>query len=458
MYGQGKGKEPVRYEIPPEMAPAPGTVSRIVSSLDISVDVTEGLRTFMIDDDPTPPALSPIASPSIIITAPYDLWSKEQRPRQMSSDVPSVQRPKLKRKAVTAPPGAFRLYTTVPHPPRRAISARTACPAYARNRSSRTTPSPMSPRLSHVGSSTTRSLITQRREGRKLIGKTGSKSKKKIRGLSLLPSSRRVQQLSEALDGQRQSSFSEKARVKQTLRDKKVEMLKTNIVDFKSKDLPSTPLSMISTPKELYGTPSIGTSSGTHRSLRPPSPRSRARHFSLPLAPGIQRRSMPRRKSLARKVPAAAKKNVYLPGPICLEEKVSVTPRRGSIATMEHFTEGGGHTANRFSDVVALEGIVMYFHDLGVVEESGEDGLDRYWVPGRETKPKAATHSFVALFKWRVSAGIPSGGTAAVPHASDTDTSEDELAAAVPLEPVDIVSSAWVSQPHKPNSSPVVWI
>ena len=58
----------------------------------------------------------------------------------------------------------------------------------------------------------------------------------------------------EGLDA-RKGSFGAKPRVRETLKHKEMELLKTDIVDAKSKDLPTTPNSVVSTPREAYGTP-----------------------------------------------------------------------------------------------------------------------------------------------------------------------------------------------------------
>ena len=74
---------------------------------------------------------------------------------------------------------------------------------------------------------------------------------------------------------------------------------------------------------------------------------------------------------------------MYIPGPIRIEDEIVATPRKGSIASLEPFRQPSSH-GKRFSDLVALDGIVCFFQDLGVVDESSEEGLDRYWLSDEE--------------------------------------------------------------------------
>ncbi|KAF2682643.1 hypothetical protein K458DRAFT_432618 [Lentithecium fluviatile CBS 122367] len=379
-----KGKEPM------SSVTSLGLVSEHVAD----IDVTEGLRTLVLEDgvgDPTPRPSSPV----IIITPPSALPMVSQRPRQLSDQVIHITpRPRLWRKAATAPPRALQLYSGIkPQPPRRAISARTARPLHTSLSRYRWTPmmSPPLPRLSLFGAPASRSLISRRKSSRQSAGKMGLKLKNNVWRMSPQPS-KKLQLLSEALDA-RTTSFSEKARVKETLTTKKMEALQTKFVDFKMKDLSGTPNSMMVTPRELYGrsggdgevTPVQSVNRGSLLSVSPG-----ARRFSLPLMPNAQRHDTVYRRSA---IPEAilSNKTVYIPGPIQLEDKIVVTPRRRSIATMELFDPGNEPKANRYSDMVAMDGVVMFFEDLGVVAASTEKCLDRYWVPEKRTGRQATT-------------------------------------------------------------------
>ncbi|KAF2253442.1 hypothetical protein BU26DRAFT_515797 [Trematosphaeria pertusa] len=397
MSSRAEGKEHVQYTISPEPVQPPALVGKRISE----IDVTEGLRMFVIDDDdelnPTPRP----GSPAIVITHPAEPMTIRQRPRQLSSEPTATPRPKLMRNAATAPAGALALYPSIkPQPPRRAISARTARPGGGNGSRHRRSPLivPPLPRLSQFGTAASRSLISRRKTTRKSVGKLGLKPKNHVWRMSPQSNTKRFQLLSEVLH-ERRKSLSEKARVKETLKHKKMEMLKTTIVDFKSRDLPGTPSSMMATPREMYGEPETPTPtgptpmeeiySGSRRSLLPESP-TRPKHFSMPLTPNIERRGTFKHSNSIPHM-RGRRKTVYVPGPIRLEEKMVVTPRRGSIATMEPFDAGKEPKAKRFSDMVALDGIVMFFQSLGVVEETSEACLDRFWVPDMRANRPAAS-------------------------------------------------------------------
>ena len=385
----------------------------------IEIDVTEGLRSLVLDDEEEDDDTTPEPqSPMIVVTPPPEEPSaRRQQLRRPSDDVvypPS--RPKLERKAATAPPGVLELHSrTKPQPPRRAISERTKRTDRARERRHRRNSRLVAPvlRLGHLGAPTTRSIISRKMTSRKSIGKMGLKPKAHVSRLSQRTPAQ-YQLVSEMLSGDRievpveGKSFSEKTRVKETLDRKKMDPLRTSFVDFTLKDLPGTPGSMVATPQELYRGPSTsapsqrtppGGSPGLLESsplppaqvTRSPVASSRAKHFSLPLTPHVQcRGSLKRSSSEARVKVKAAERRVYIPGPIRLEEKNAATPRKGSIATMDPFDETKPRV-KRFSDMVALDKITYFFQDLGVVAESAEDCLDRYWVEdegaGRGTAP-----------------------------------------------------------------------
>jgi hypothetical protein len=197
------------------------------------------------------------------------------------------------------------------------------------------------------------------------------------------------------------SSFSEKARVQETLERKNMDPLRTPFIDFESKALPGTPGSMVTTPREFYRGDSDdetirkppGGPRSDNSSLRLPSTTSRAKHFSLPLIPDVQGRTTLRRSSSeAAKVKKTCEGgNVYMPGPIVLEEKMD--------DMMDLFDESVTEPkGKRFSDMIALDSVVCYFQDLGVVAESSEECLDRYWVPDkragrRKPIPPALAHA-----------------------------------------------------------------
>ncbi|KAF1959068.1 hypothetical protein CC80DRAFT_591151 [Byssothecium circinans] len=393
---QSKGKEPVRSNI----------YSSLLEPVMLEMDVTEGLRAFVLDDDDDDDTTPQPRSPMIIVTPPSEgLSAHRQRLRQLSSDVVSpTPRPRLLKKAVTAPPGPLELCPQAkPQLLRRSISERTE--RHSRNQGSghRQRPKTIAPmlRVPLLKTTTTKSIINRKMTSRKSVGKLGLKPKAHVWRLSPRASTQ-YQLISEALSSQLDSpserSFSEKARVKETLERKKLDPLRTSFVDFKSKDLPGTPGSMLATPREIYGGPPTsgalrrtppGSSSLGKSSPAQPSQSvsfrasSRAKHFSLPLRPHVQcRAGWKRSSSETRARVSSTERRVYIPGPIRLEERVATTPRRASVATMEPFDEMEPR-AKRFSDMVALDSVVCFFEELGIAAESSEDCLDRYWVPDK---------------------------------------------------------------------------
>ncbi|KAJ4287242.1 hypothetical protein N0V90_012640 [Kalmusia sp. IMI 367209] len=221
------------------------------------------------------------------------------------------------------------------------------------------------------------SLIGRRRMSRNSVGMVGLKPKTHVWRMS--PPPRKFQLLSEVQDNRR--FLSDKARIRETLDSKQMESLKIGLEDFKPRGLPTPPSSLVNTPTELYG---MRTDESGKSSIRGSTPLPKAKQHALPLSPDVERLKM--RKSMALDVTRKpTERPVYIPGPIELEEKITWTPRRGSIAIMERFDDGTIPEAKRFSDLVALEGIVMYFQALGVAEEASEACLDRYWVPKRRS-------------------------------------------------------------------------
>jgi hypothetical protein len=372
-----------------DVASIPWLISPAISPVS-DIDVTEVLRGFVLDDesddDPTPRP----GSPTIVITPPSTPLRLSQRRRQLSSPVitPTTPRPRLRRKAATAPLGALHIYSgTKPQPPRRAISARTKSPFQTSRSQYRRTPvmAQPAPRLPVSGASTSRSRNSQRKSGRRVVGKMGSRQGHNS-GRS--QPKKTFQRLSEALSDQG-TSFSEKVRVRETWKTKKMEVLQTQPGYIQTKDLPRTPSSMVSTPRELYGpinsnqpSPSATVALHIGRPQLSASVR-RSTHFSVPLTPIAQRRASPNKRDRIAPSEAARQRVVYLPGPIELEEKTVMSPRKGSIATMEPFNPGTAPKAKRFSDIVALDGVVMFFEDMGIWEAATDACLDRYWMEKR---------------------------------------------------------------------------
>ena len=329
-------------------------------------------------------------------------------------------RPKLPRKAKTAPPGRLYVIGNIPELPRRAISAR-----IGGLRSHPTTPSPPRretvsafPRWSvYKASAEARSIISRRK---KAAGKLGLRTRAP-RG-SMSPSSQLWQKsnghkyeavslaLKEEGHGKGNWDGLAIARGKRVARKKRVGYVDTDFfVDFNARALPDTPGSMVSTPRELYAhspahgsqpraspvrveaqgrpqfahaptaaranspAPSLHESDG-ETSDRARSPTPIPQHRDIVLRTGSILSIIPPEKS-------AWKQTIYIPGPIQLAQHPTATAvsRKGSVATIEPFLGGLQSERRRSSDDAALEGIVAHFEALKVVPPASTIGLDRYW-------------------------------------------------------------------------------
>lgn len=375
------------------------------------IDVTEELRTLVLDSDSDQGvAAQPVRPNATLRVFPRELINLDrQRLRQLSDAVfPTITRPPLGEKAATAPPGALHAYRQPkPHIPRRAVSDRTDLPqsnVHSRQRPNDDVTPPLPPLPRPVIPPKENITITPNMSNRKSIGRVGSTSERHVWRLSPQASSQ-LRSISHALGDRKKllevpvDSFSGKARVKAALDRKKLDPLRTTpFVDFKSKELPASPNSMGATPQELYGNPfdnaSARASPGTPALYEespllpvnsPPWTSRSAKHLSLPMTPQTpQRRGTLRRNSSEMSAKHdAEEERVYIPGPIRIEDEIVATPRKGSIASLEPFRQPSSH-GKRFSDLVALDGIVCFFQDLGVVDESSEEGLDRYWLSDEE--------------------------------------------------------------------------
>jgi len=347
----------------------PGLVNKRIAEL----DVAKGLHSPVQGNDQENDEMPRASRLRLTSTPPADVWIRsDQRiwqPSGTAAPIAPATRPKLRRKAATAPPGAFHSTTDInPQPPRRVISARTADANRNSGSRRRRTPAamPQMARLPQLGTSATGSIISRRKTNTKSRGKVGLKPKASVRRLSpyLAPKS---QMISEVLDARH--SFSEKPRVREKLRSKKLEMLKVSFVDFQSKNLPSTPLSLTTTPRELYGV------SQSTEEARPTYNTDKGKMASfVTVAPDV----LYPRPIKSTVSPSA----VYRPGPIRLEERPEL--EEGS------FTKGREPRGNRFSDTIALDTMVMYFEGLGVVAECSEACLDRYWLADRRAGGQGA--------------------------------------------------------------------
>ena len=371
MAGQGDTQS-VRSELHPESPIEPELSRRRLTAL----DVTDGIRELAMDGSSTPLA----ASQATQIT---QFVYEQGRSQRLSRGTIRTSQPKLMRRAVTAPAGTSYLLPVVPKPLRRVISAGTASSSHSR--SSRNQQSELWS-ASQLGRTldrdpTPRSLISRRINNRKPIGRLGLKPKPSVKRVQ--QPLKRYQLMSEALGGQGKS-FSGKARVMETLKNKRVDSLKTNMTELDGMDLPDTPGSIGNTPIELYS--KSGDADPDHAKGQV-VPTHTAKHSPFHSSPDIQHCKWIARTGtvLAHRIPKIEhyERAVYTAGPIRLVAKVTAAARRDSMATLEQVEVQSG--AGECSDVIALDGIVAHFEELGVAEETSEDGLDKFWVHEVET-------------------------------------------------------------------------
>jgi hypothetical protein len=179
--------------------------------------------------------------------------------------------------------------------------------------------------------------------------------------------------IAQVLEARTGGSFSQRPRVKERLKSRKVRNLNTEIIDFKKKELPGTPGSITKTPRELYGEVD---------DLQPVKP--------LGLGPILQARLAQERLAKQLKTLDIWKQQVYSPGPIQTSAMATTAYRTNSTATLESFTGAveGYSKARRASDDAALDEVVAFFTGFGIVEQAGPDELDRYWEPAGATKAR----------------------------------------------------------------------
>ncbi|KAF2132588.1 hypothetical protein P153DRAFT_363890 [Dothidotthia symphoricarpi CBS 119687] len=385
------------YDIPYELLPTPNFAGRPTSEISDIGGVLDGFWTFPSsessssggDDDSglTPTAQSPAKSLPLRIHVEQEAAEKlgikaispssnrVQRHTRYWSDLgPTSEIPRPGKKAATAPPGAPCLLDFAAQPPRRALSA-----GLGRSKTVRR-------RTTHRQSDVESFLVANGAlEGMK------SEPQKPLPQPPHTSECETTAQMWSTL--QPLSSISEKDRVRKALRRKKLTMLDTSFVDFQARRYFESPISMTNTPRELYGVSAPGFPG------IPPCPRSSGSLSiqSLPqtsLHPKQPDTLHPETLQCNDDVVGAytgEQSRLYLPGPVVLE-KHSMLLRKDSVATMDVFDSGPEPKAKRFSDLMTADGIVTFFADLGVIDETSDDSLDKYWVD-EESKQRSSAWS-----------------------------------------------------------------
>lgn len=258
----------------------------------------------------------------------------------------------------------------------------------------------MYPQISKYGTSESRSIINRRKTSKKWTDRNGLR----VRGSALKvlpgPNLKKYELITIELQGAKRTSFSEKARVKETLKSKNLGRLNTKIVDFTERDLPDTPMSLVSTPRELYRQddhllrphPSPITANLKRCSVLRPASGNQVKHFSLPLSPPLQDGESLRRSNSSQnfKSSGLSSWNVYLPGPIRIEDGTWESSLRAtSIAITQSGNEWIHEASGWLSDSAVLDGIAEYFESFGITQAATEDELDRFWEEEPEQQPES---------------------------------------------------------------------
>ncbi|CBX95625.1 hypothetical protein IAQ61_004452 [Plenodomus lingam] len=215
------------------------------------------------------------------------------------------------------------------------------------------------------------------------------------RPLPPVPEQRGASNSSSRFEVQKTSDFpgsiSQKLRVQKTLRQKKMGTLKTHPLERDARRAPNSANSMLKTPRELYAIPErqathgeerdpqvihdapsegIDPHSWTRRSTRAISPAN-----TVAASPSPVQASAPLGDTQEIKV---AIQRIYEPGPIHLQEHAAMH-RRDSVASLDEF-DGAQDKTQESADRTAEEAVILFFADLGVVDEVTDASLDRYWL------------------------------------------------------------------------------
>jgi hypothetical protein len=371
------------YDIPSELLPSSNFANRPASEIS-DVNLVDGLWTFIyssgsssssseLEDTVTPTGPRDAAEslesesgalPELEATVTNQtIHTPQPRLRSLSNDMKIKERSQSRRKAATAPPGTLTTPDYAPQPPRRAISAR---PTTSKERGRR-----------QAVRSADRSDFRRKRD---------EDLKGPQRPLPSLPILEVQGDSSQTLkDTQLPRSFSQRPRVIKTLNEKKLARLQTDIVDFESRGLLSSPRSMLNTPREMYAIPEKVSTSEAPSSPSSPHAKKAQRSIVSSLSGTSPKQHLSRArhcKSMydvhTKRSNLSGQKQIYVPGAIRLEEHPAKL-RKDSVASLEPFAKEVGFDSRRNSDMIVLDNITVFFDELGVVEDATEACLDRYW-------------------------------------------------------------------------------
>jgi hypothetical protein len=373
------------YDIPAEWIPSPNFAGRPASEIS-EINLMDGLWTFMSssgssssssehDDIPTPIPRDVAESTEaehvipqrleITVTGP-DFVTPQPRRTSLSKDVNVHDRPILLEKASSSPSGGFTTPNYAPQPPIRAISAR-------------------------LGTSRSNRGTLPQREDSAIdpFSFEGAQDDKRVGPQGRLPSPPKHMDSGHGSsvigDTKLPGSFSQKERVRRTLDERNVARLRTDIVDFESRGLLSSPISMLSTPRELY--PISEKCPAVDEPLSPSSPQAKdARRSIMSSLSGngsslyllkLHRQTSMHDDRIVKMYPPGWQP-IYLPGPISLE-KHPAQLRKDSVASLDPFAKELEPRVRRHSDMIVLDSITGYFDDFGVMEDPTEACFDMFW-------------------------------------------------------------------------------
>jgi hypothetical protein len=358
------------YDIPTRWIPSSNFANRPTSEIsEINLD---RLWTLMSSSD-SPVSSSEVEDTPTPTSREAPAWKRESdlaitasQPRlgRLSDDVEALDRPIGREKATTAPAGGFSTPGYAPRPLRRAVSV-------------------------SMGTSSTIRGISPWRRDHEIDPLTVERvpTAERVGLHKRLPSTPRSTASTDSSlwsDAKLAGSFSQRTRVRKTLDNKNVRMLNTEIVDFESRGLLSSPRSIMNTPQELYAI-SEKRATGEEPSS-PSSPHAKdARKSILSSLSGKGSTLHLNKLSLRQQHDCTLKTktprewgSIYLPGTICLE-KHPAQLRKDSVASLDPFAKEVEPRVRRHSDLIVLDSITAFFADFGVTEDATEVCLDMFW-------------------------------------------------------------------------------
>lgn len=398
------------YDIPENELPSANFAARPTSEIsELSFLDIDGLSTSTsftlssygntddgddINDGPTSTALAqelpvmhqpkmpstPPDTPAITVTSPSRRQSLRQRLRSVSDVASLMRRPSMRRKADTAPPGAFSSPDYAPQVPRRAMSARFEKRDGAIGRHSR-----------HLSSESDLKARTVLGVDKKLTGEERAKP------TDSSEENDHVEQYEEMDLSQPKASFSRKPRVRETLKRKQLTRLRMDFVASEPERFMDSPQSMLGTPVELYA-----IQERQPGQFRPTSAIHGRRGSSTPVSPKtpspfLRPQPQPNDRFTgdddAEDVKDLHQRRIYVPGPVWLEAHPALL-RKDSVATLDPFASEIDSIGRRPSDLMALEQIIVFFDGMGLIEEATDECLDKYWLNGQQ-RALQETHSDV---------------------------------------------------------------